>query len=206
MPSGRWPGSTHGMVADPEPPSAGRDRVVTLGRWLTAMRLVAVPLALIQVASFRGSFPAGYEGLAWAVCGLLAAGTVAILGLSPRARSTRARDRLGLGALVLDSAVVLAFILVFSFEPSQPLMALYFLPVAEGALRFGLRGGLVSALLLVPPARRHRALSVEPLRALRVPLRRDYRPRCPRTRARSGDRSPRHLVDPGDQGCRGAGG
>jgi signal transduction histidine kinase len=136
------------MAADA--PAGTREEVERIGRWFTWIRLGALPLAALYVATHRDTFPAGYELGAWVMTGALAVVAVALLVASRREADERARQRLDVVALAADLAVVAGFVFVFSFEESQPLRALIFLLVVEAALRFGARGGIALATAVVP--------------------------------------------------------
>ena len=51
--------------------------------------------------------------------------------------------------LALDSVVAIGFISIFSFETGEPWRALYLIPIAAAALRFGLVGGAVAGAVMV---------------------------------------------------------
>jgi signal transduction histidine kinase len=94
------------------------------------------------------SFPPSYEAWAWAVVGFFAAvtifsGALSVIELDPVAR-VRARVVL----LTLDAVVAIGFISVFSFEAGEPWRALYLIPIAAAALRFGLVGGLIGGVVM----------------------------------------------------------
>jgi signal transduction histidine kinase len=59
---------------------------------------------------------------------------------------TRARARVLL--LALDAVAAIGFISVFSFETGEPWRALYLIPIAAAALRFGLVGGLIGGVVM----------------------------------------------------------
>jgi signal transduction histidine kinase len=117
------------------------------GRWLVLLRAVLVVVGAVAVA--LTSFPTGYEAWAWAVVGFFAAvtvfsGALAVIELEPVAR-VRARMLL----LALDAVVAIGFISIFSFERGEPWRALYLIPIAAAALRFGLVGGIVVGAVMV---------------------------------------------------------
>ena len=117
------------------------------GRWLVLLRAALVVVGAVAVG--LTDFPPGYEPWAWAVVGFFAAvtifsGALAVVELGP---VTRARARILL--LALDSAAAIGFIAVFSFESGEPWRALYLIPIAAAALRFGLVGGVVAGALMV---------------------------------------------------------
>src|SRR5215469_4257270 len=117
------------------------------GRWLVLLRAVLVVVGAIAVA--LTDFPPSYEPWAWAVVGFFAAETVfsgalSVIELGP---VTRVRARMLL--LALDAVVAIGFVTVFSFETGEPFRALYLIPIAAAALRFGLVGGLVGAAVMI---------------------------------------------------------
>jgi hypothetical protein len=99
-------------------------------------RLAAAPFALLEVAIERGNYPDGHEAWAWALAAGFAAGAVVLVVVPWR-----------LPGLLLDAAAVSGFVVLYGFEPNSPARELFFLVVAEAALLYGLRGGL-----LLPPA------------------------------------------------------
>ena len=117
------------------------------GRWLVLLRAVLVVVGAIAVSVT--SFPPSYEAWAWAVVGFFAAVTVfsAVLSVVELGPVTRVRARVLL--LALDSVVAIGFISIFSFETGEPWRALYLIPVAAAALRFGLVGGAVAGAVMV---------------------------------------------------------
>ena len=118
-------------------------------RWLTLIRLLAVPFAVFQVAIATG-YPPTYEAWAWVVTGLFAAGTLVILWFTSRELRPPVQVVLGYSALAFDFAVVSAYILLYSFEPSSPIRQIMFLPIIEAALRFGIPGAVGLALASAP--------------------------------------------------------
>ena len=117
------------------------------GRWLVLLRAVLVVAGAIAVA--LTSFPPSYTPWAWAVVGFFAAVTVfsAALSVVELEPTTRVRARILL--LALDAAVAIGFISIFSFETGEPWRALYLIPIATAALRFGLVGGAVAGAVMV---------------------------------------------------------
>jgi signal transduction histidine kinase len=116
------------------------------GRWLVLLRAALVVVGAIAVA--LTDFPPSYEPWAWAVVGFFAAVTVfsGVLSVVELGPVTRVRARILL--LALDALVAIGFISVFSFETGEPWRALYLIPIAAAALRFGLVGGLVGGVVM----------------------------------------------------------
>jgi signal transduction histidine kinase len=116
------------------------------GRWLVLLRAALVVAGAVAVA--LTDFPPSYRPWAWAVVGFFAAvtvfsGVLSVVELEPVSR-VRARVLL----LALDALVAIGFISVFSFEAGQPWRALYLIPIAAAALRFGLIGGAIAGAVM----------------------------------------------------------
>ena len=122
-----------------------------LERWISIVRLIAVPWAVIEVALLIDFSSRGYEVAAWAVTGSLAAGAVVFFWAGRRGVPARFQPSVVLAGLLFDTAVIWAYALVFTFETGQPTVrALLFFPVLEAALRYGLLGGLLLPVAQVP--------------------------------------------------------
>lgn len=106
------------------------------------VRLFALPFALLEVGVLKMDYPSGYERWAWFLTAALAAGAVLFLWLAYRVRSRSEWRRIGLAALIFDSAVVYGYVLIYAFEPGTPIRQLVFIPLIEAALRYGLVGGI----------------------------------------------------------------
>ena len=109
--------------------------------WIAWVRLAAVPFAVLQVA-ISPNYPPGYEARAWLITAVLGAGAVAIFWLARREFGARAQAVLGASALAFDTVVVSAYVLVFYFQSGSPIRQLLYLVMVEGAVRYGIRGGL----------------------------------------------------------------
>ena len=116
------------------------------GRWLVLLRAALVVVGAIAVA--LTDFPPSYEPWAWAVVGFFVAVTVfsGVLSVVELGPVTRVRARILL--LALDAVVAIGFVSIFSFEAGEPWRALYLIPIAAAALRFGLVGGLVGGAVM----------------------------------------------------------
>ena len=120
---------------------------MTLERWISYVRLGAVPFAVLQVTLTR-SYPSGYRTYAWVMAGVLAVGAVCLFllvrrGVTPAVQTV---------AMAFDFAIVSAFTLFFAFELGTPTRALLFVAIVVGAARFGLSGGVAVAFATVPVA------------------------------------------------------
>jgi hypothetical protein len=120
-------------------------------RWTAWVRAGAVGFAFLQVALLRDDYPnARYEAAAWLTFAALAVGAAVFFWLSRRPMSDRMLARVGFAALVFDTAVVSAFVLTYAFELGTPVSQALIIPLAEAALRYGLRGGILLPLALTP--------------------------------------------------------
>ena len=117
------------------------------GQWLALLRLALVVVAIVDVGVT--DFPARYEPWAWAVTGFFAASALLSLAFASRALDRQARVRARVLAIVLDSIATIGFVAVFSYQSGEPYRALYLVPIAEAALRFGLIAGVVSGAVMV---------------------------------------------------------
>jgi signal transduction histidine kinase len=116
------------------------------GRWLVLVRAVLVVAGALAVA--LTDFPPSYEAWAWVVVGFFAAVTVFSGALSVVELDPVARLRARVVLLGLDAVAAIGFISVFSFESGEPWRALYLIPIAAAALRFGLMGGLIGGAVM----------------------------------------------------------
>jgi signal transduction histidine kinase len=117
-------------------------------RAIALVRLALVPLALLQLVVNAGDFPPGYRAFAWELLALQALVAAGILFLVHRWRWST--QLLALVMVIVDAILVSALVIVYSWEPVQPVRSLLFLVVLEAALFFHLRGGLIAAALTVP--------------------------------------------------------
>jgi hypothetical protein len=111
--------------------------------WIAWGRLVAVPFAVLEVLVERGNYPSGDEARAWAITLVFGTGATVLL-------AARARPWAPAVGLALDLAVVSAYVALYSFEAGTPVRQLLVLPVLEGALLYGIRGGVLLSLAGVP--------------------------------------------------------
>jgi signal transduction histidine kinase len=123
-------------------------RLLEVERWIALVRLAAVLFAAIEIGIFTESFPPGYERAIWLLTATFGIGSVLLLVASRRAdAATRA---FGTVALAFDTAVIATYAVLFSYEYGSPTRWALIFPVVEGALRFGIRGGVAVPLLLLP--------------------------------------------------------
>jgi signal transduction histidine kinase len=120
-------------------------------RWIAWVRILAVPFALVEVGLLSSGYPPGYERWAWIATATLAVGAAVIWLLARRDLSSRGQSALGAGALAFDIVIVAVFLVIYyAWEPNTPIRQVLFLPVVEGAVRFGIAGGIIVPLLFAP--------------------------------------------------------
>ena len=111
--------------------------------WIECMRAGGVLFAVLEIGVFSKDFPPGYETAVFAVGTLL-------LGLA----ILRAPDDwlvpVGFLGQTFDTAIVATFAILFSFEYGSPTRWALIIVVVEAALRWGVLGGVVLALALIP--------------------------------------------------------
>jgi signal transduction histidine kinase len=139
--------SWFGNVGEPREAEAARLRATD--SWIAWVRLAAVPFAAAQVL-VTPAYPDGYELWAWVATAVLATGAVVIFFLTRLPHSLPRRHLLGAASLAFDIGVVAAFGLVYSFEEGTPIRQILYLPLIEGALRYGLAGGLCIPIAQLP--------------------------------------------------------
>ena len=116
------------------------------GQWLVLLRAGLVVVAAIVVGVT--DFPPSYTPWAWALVGYFTAVTLFSGTLSAIELGSAARVRARVLLLILDAVVAVWFIAVFSYQTAEPWRALYLIPVAAAALRFGLVGGLIGGVVM----------------------------------------------------------
>jgi signal transduction histidine kinase len=127
------------------------ERRQRLERWISWVRLGAVPFAVLEVGLLTQDYPPGYEKRAWLITAVLGVGAIVLWWLSQRTLTGGPLRLLGFAALVLDTTVIAAFtVLYYAFEANTPVRQVLVLPVAEAAVRYGILGGIALPVVLVP--------------------------------------------------------
>jgi len=117
-------------------------------RWISIVRLIVFPFVLAIVA--LADFPAGWGLWAWVTTTAYALGMIAFFVLS-RSRLGEAHALLqSLLAQLFDTAIVVGYVLVFSFEPGAPVQQLLYIDLAAACVRFEILGGLLLAAASAP--------------------------------------------------------
>ncbi len=120
-----------------------------LERWISLVRLLALPFAVAAVAA--ASFPPGAWSLwAWATTAAFAVGAAALFALARSELASRHQLAQSLSAQLFDTVVVTAYVMVFSFARGTPVQQILYLDLAAACVRFEILGGLGLALVSTP--------------------------------------------------------
>jgi signal transduction histidine kinase len=111
-------------------------------------RVFAVPFAIVEVGVLSSSYPPGYELAAWLTTAALTAGAAVFFWLSRT--EFEHNTAVGVTALAFDSAVITAYAVIYQYEIGTPVRQLFLVPVIEGAVRYGLWGGLTTPFAILP--------------------------------------------------------
>jgi signal transduction histidine kinase len=122
-----------------------------LERWISWVRVAAVPWAILEVGLLAPDYPSsGYELAAWVTTAVLAAGAAIFFWLDRREIGPQAQRAIYLAGLAFNSALIWAYTMVYTYEVGAPARQLLVIPVVEAALRYGLLGGLALPFAQVP--------------------------------------------------------
>ncbi|HLX32665.1 MAG TPA: ATP-binding protein [Gaiellaceae bacterium] len=116
------------------------------GEWLVLLRAALVGVAAVTVG--LTSFPPSYTPWAWVVVAFFAAVTIVSAALTRIELDRAARGRARALLIGCDALVGIGVVAVFSYQAGEPYRALYLIPVAEAALRFGLVGGVLGGAVM----------------------------------------------------------
>jgi K+-sensing histidine kinase KdpD len=119
-------------------------------RWMAWIRVGGVGFALFQLGVLRDDYPPGYELGVWLVTLVLGVAAAAYWVAARRPLGRRGARAVGLAALVTDTAIVSGYVLLHSFEAGRPIRLLLVVPLVEGAIRYGFRGGVGVSIAVVP--------------------------------------------------------
>jgi signal transduction histidine kinase len=114
---------------------------------LARIRWFAVAFGLFQtwqVALSPQRQPGYVVPLTLALLAVLAAGNLVITRLARRTATSRSLQRAGLGAFVLDAAVVVGVSWIYSYDPGDNTWVLMYVLPMEGAIRYQLRGAVAT--------------------------------------------------------------
>ena len=122
---------------------------VAVERWVAWVRLGGAAFAILEVGVFSPHVPSGYRPAQWSLTAAFAVGAV-VLFLLARAAPEPWFAPLGFSALVFDLAVVAVYAMLYSYEYGSQTRWALILVVVEASLRYGLVGGVVVPIVLIP--------------------------------------------------------
>jgi signal transduction histidine kinase len=114
-------------------------------RTLANIRWFGVAFALFQVAALnfaRPRPPSGVVAAGFVLVGFVALGNAGIALVLPRLDDEARLRRLGVMAFAMDTAVLFAFVWLFSYDPNDTTWVLLYVLPLEGAIRYQMRGAL----------------------------------------------------------------
>ena len=119
-------------------------RAIRTERTMVRVRWVAVLFACVQVATYYLPYPPGVVPWAVSTVVLLAVGNAGAWAALRRGPTLPAARRLQIATLLLDGLVVMGLVFVYTFDADTAMWAVIYILPLEGALKFGLRGALVT--------------------------------------------------------------
>jgi signal transduction histidine kinase len=122
-------------------------RARSLEWWIGIIRLCAVPFAVLQVW-LTDDISRTDGRIAWSLVAVLAVGAVALFATVGDGTS---RIHAAI-SMAFDFSILAAFVVLYAFEPGTPTRQLLLIGVVAGAIRYGMIGGIVTALAYVPVA------------------------------------------------------
>ena len=106
-------------------------------------RWVATAFALLQVLAYAAMpYPPGIRTLALGLVAVLAIGNGVFALLERRSASPDASVARSVASFAFDIVIAMAFVTIYTFDPSSALWAILFTIPVDGAIRFGLPGAL----------------------------------------------------------------
>ncbi|MPZ73869.1 MAG: hypothetical protein GEU74_11660 [Nitriliruptorales bacterium] len=131
------------MSPDPAPASP-LARALRAEATMIRIRWAGVVFASLQVATYYIPYPPGILPIAIAIVAALAIGNVGVWWAYRRVVTLAHARRVQMASLVLDGCVVMGLVFVYTFDADTAMWAtIYILPL-EGAIKFALRGSLVT--------------------------------------------------------------
>lgn len=114
-------------------------------RTMLIVRAVGVPWTFLQILTYNDlPYPSGVQKAAFALATLLLVGNIAVFFVNRRISTLDSARRLAGASLSLDLIVISGIVWLWAFDPGSALWAVLFIVPLEGAMRFQLRGALVT--------------------------------------------------------------
>jgi len=120
-----------------------------LERWISLLRLVAVPFVVGAVA--LANYPPGaWERWAWITTAAFVSGSVVFFFVARSSIGQQNAFTQSLAAQIFDTAIVVGYVMVFAFERGLPVQQILYIDLAAACVRFGVTGGLIVAAVSAP--------------------------------------------------------
>jgi signal transduction histidine kinase len=121
-----------------------------LERWISLLRLIAIPCVVAAVAVARYPRTGPWERWAWITTVVFVVGSLCFFALARSKVGQRHPFAQSLAAQVFDTVVVVGFVMVFAFEYGLPVQQILYIDLAAACVRFGVTGGLIVAVVSAP--------------------------------------------------------
>ena len=108
------------------------------------IRWAAVVFATLQVMTYYLPYPRGVLRVAVAIVALLVVGNAGVWVAYHRAEGVKGARGVQVASLILDGLVVMGLVFVYTFDPDTAMWAVIYILPLEGAIKFALRGSLVT--------------------------------------------------------------
>lgn len=114
-------------------------------RTMLIVRAVGVPWTFLQILSYSDRpYPPGVKAVALGLATLLVVGNIAVFFANRRVTNLRSARQLAAASLTLDVIVISGIVWLWAFDHNSALWAVLFILPLEGAMRFQLRGALLT--------------------------------------------------------------
>jgi signal transduction histidine kinase len=133
------------MGARAHPRTAVTNRPSGVEGWISLIRVAALPFAVLEIV-LTDHMPAHDRSIAWGLTGILAIGALVLIVLGRH--GDRAWFRYS--AMAFDFCILGGYVVLYAFELGTPTRQLLLIGVVAGAVRFGMWGGVLTALAYAP--------------------------------------------------------
>jgi signal transduction histidine kinase len=121
-----------------------------LERWISLLRLVAIPFVVAAVTFARYPRTGSWERWAWITTTAFVIGSLCFFALARSRLGQRHAFAQSVAAQLFDTVIVAGFVMVFAFQPGLPVQQILYIDLAAAAVRFGVTGGLILAAVSAP--------------------------------------------------------
>lgn len=128
-----------------------RDRLVGTELAMVRVRWAGVVFGVIQVLTYYRPYPPGIRPVALTLVGLLDLTNLAVWALARRPSTDETTVQLSAAGLVADTAIVLSFVFLYTFDVDTAIWALIYILPLEGAIKFQRNGASRPVSTFRPP-------------------------------------------------------